>query len=97
MKSCGVSIRQNLFGGNSHGTIYLLMQFHLLSLWMKSFGATIQMKPLQQVLSHAVFNVVLTFEIVDKILLCDHSNETSSAVLSGAIYLVCSSNFYVCG
>ena len=73
------------------------MQFYLLSLWMKSFGATIQMKPLQQVLSHAVFNVVLTFEIVDKILLCDHSNETSSAVLSGAIYLVCSSNFYVCG
>ena len=26
--------------------------------------------------------VVLTFESVDEILLCDHSNETSSAVLS---------------
>jgi len=27
------------------------------------------------------FMVVLTFESVDKILWCDHSNETSSAVL----------------
>jgi len=27
-------------------------------------------------------NVVLTFESVDGILWCDHSNETSSAVLS---------------
>ena len=71
---------KNLFGGNSHGTIYLLMQFYFLSLWMKSFGVTIQMKPLiSAVLSHCttVFNVVLTFESVDKILLCDYSNETS--------------------
>ena len=38
--------------------------------------------------------VVLTFEFVDEILWCDHSNETSSAVLShGTIYLVRSSNF----
>ena len=66
---------------------------------MKSFGVTIQMKPLiSAVLSHCttVFNVVLTFESMDKIQLCDHSNETSSAVLSGStIYLVCSSNFCV--
>jgi len=35
---------------------------------------------------------------VDEILWCYHSNETSSAVLShGTIYLVCSSNFWVCG
>ena len=35
-----------------------------------------------------------TFKSVDEILWCDHSNETSSAVLShGTIYLVCSSNF----
>ena len=35
---------------------------------------------------------------MDEILRCDHSNETSSAVLShGTIYLVCSSNFWVCG
>ena len=40
--------------------------------------------------------VVLTLESVDQILWCDHSNEISSAVLShGAIYLVCSSNFWV--
>ena len=42
--------------------------------------------------------VILTFESVDKILWCDHSNETSSAVLSqGTIYWVCSSNCWVCG
>ena len=29
-----------------------------------------------------VFEIVLTFESVDEILLCDHSNETSSTVLS---------------
>ena len=35
---------------------------------------------------------------MDEILWCDHSNETSSAVLShSTIYLVCSSNFWVCG
>ena len=35
---------------------------------------------------------------MDEILWCYHSNETSSAVLShGTIYLVCSSNFWVCG
>ena len=41
---------------------------------------------------------VLTFESVDEILWCYHSNETSSAILShGTIYLVCSSNFWVYG
>ena len=34
-------------------------------------------------------SVVLTFESVDKILWCDHSNETSSAVLSVQYSLVC--------
>ena len=44
------------------------------------------------------WNVVVTFESTDEILWCNNSNETSSAVLShGAIYLVCSSNFWVCG
>ena len=39
-----------------------------------------------------------SFKIVDEIPWCAHSNETSSAVLShGTIYLVCSSNFWVCG
>ena len=42
--------------------------------------------------------VILAFESVDEILWCDHSNETSSAVLSyGTIYWVCSSNFWVWG
>ena len=41
-----------------------------------------------------VFYVVLTFESVDEILWCDHSNETSSTVLShGTIRFVCGSNF----
>ena len=78
----------------SHGTIYFSVQFYLLSLWMKSYGVTIQMKPLQQYFHMVLFiqYVVLTFESVDEILWCYHSNETSSAVLShGTIYLECSS------
>ena len=64
---------------------------------MSRFGfVTIQMKLLQQY-SHMVIFIeygVLTFEYVDEILWCYHSNEASSAVLShGTIYLVCSSNF----
>ena len=38
------------------------------------------------------FNVVLTFESVDEILWCDHSNETSSAVLLHGT--ICFSTFY---
>ena len=35
---------------------------------------------------------------MNEILCCDHSNETSSTVLSyGTMHLVCSSNFWVCG
>ena len=65
---------------------------------MKSHGVTIQMKATKQyfqvVLFIMLYKMVLTFESVDEILWCDHSNETSSAVLShGTIYLVCSSNF----
>ena len=60
---------------------------------MKSYGVTIQMKPIQHYIHMVLFiqYVVQTFESVDEILWCDHSNDTSSAVLSnGAIYLVCS-------
>ena len=69
---------------------------------MKSYGVTIQMKATEQyfpvVLFIMLYKVVLTFESVDEILWCNHSNETSSAVLShGTIYLVCCSNFRVCG
>ena len=63
---------------------------------MKSFGVTIQLKPLQQYFHLVLFIqcVVLTFESVNEILWCYHSVETSSAVLSlGTVYSVCSSNF----
>ena len=56
---------------------------------MKSYGVTIQMKPLQQHFYMVLFieYVVLTFESVDEILWCYHSNETSSAaLLHGTIY-----------
>ena len=47
-----------------------------MSLWMKSYDVTIQMKPLQQYFHMVLFvlNVVLTLESVDEILLCAHSN-----------------------
>ena len=53
---------------------------------MKSYGVTIQMKPLQQYFHMVLFilYVVLTLESVDESLWCDHSNETSSAVFSNA-------------
>ena len=55
---------------------------------MKSYGVTIQMKATEQyfpvVLFIMLYKVVLTFESVDEIPWCDHSNETSSAVLSHA-------------
>ena len=46
---------------------------------MKSYGVTIQMKPVQQYFHMVLFiqYVVLTFESVDEIPWCDHSNETS--------------------
>ena len=53
---------------------------------MKSYSVTIQMKATEQYFPVALFivlyKVVLTFESVDKISMCDHSNESFSAVLS---------------
>ena len=51
----------------------------LLILWMKYYGATIQMKPLQQYFHMVLFicYVALTFLSVDKILWSEHSNEIS--------------------
>ena len=52
------------------------------NLWMKSRTRTIQMKATEQytlsVLLNLImlYNVVLTFESVDEILKCDHSNES---------------------
>ena len=61
---------------------------------MKSYGVTIQMKPLQQYFHMVLFieYVVLTFECVDGILWCYHSNETSLAVLSPGT--ICFQNLY---
>ena len=47
-----------------------------------------------------LYKVVLTFEFVDEILKCDHSNESYGAVLSsGTVYYAvqCGSNVWVCG
>ena len=51
-----------------------------MSLWMKSYGVTIQIKVTEQhfpvVLFIMRYKVVLTFESVDEILCCDHLNES---------------------
>ena len=51
-----------------------------MSMWMKCQSVTIQMKATEQyfpvVLFIMLFEVVLTFEFVDEILKCDHSNES---------------------
>ena len=57
---------------------------------MKSSSVTIQMKATEQyfpvLLFIMLYKVVLTFESVDEILLCDHSNGTSSPVFSRGIF-----------
>ena len=58
---------------------------------MKSLSVTIQMKATEQyfpvVLFIMLYKVVLTFESVNEILKCDHSNESYWTVLScGAFY-----------
>ena len=71
---------------------------------MKSWSVTIQMKATEQyfpvVLFIMMYKVILTFESVDEILKCDHSNESYWAVLSfGSVYYAVQggSNFWVCG
>ena len=71
---------------------------------MKSQSVTIQMKATKQcfpvVLFIMLYKVVLTFESVDEILKCDHSNESYRAVLScGSVYYAVQSgsNFWLCG
>ena len=52
----------------------------LLGLWMNSYNVAITMKAIEQhfavVLFIMLYKVVLTFESVDEILQCDHSNES---------------------
>ena len=44
-----------------------------------------------------LYKVVLTFESVDKILMCDHSNKSYRAVLScGTVYYVVQGDSNVC-
>ena len=69
-----------------------------------SRSVTIQMKAIEQyfhvVLFIMLYKVVLTFQSVDEILKCDHSNESYWAVLScGTVYYAVQggSNFWVCG
>ena len=69
---------------------------------MKSYGVTIQMKATEQyfpvVLFIMLYKVILTFESVNEILKCDHSNESYWAVLScGCVYYAVQggSNFWV--
>ena len=72
--------------------------------WNCDSNVTIQMKATEQyfpvVLFIMLYKVVLTFESVDEILWCDHSNESYWAVLScGTVYYAVQggSNFWVCG
>ena len=74
-----------------------------MNLWLKSWSAAIQMKATEQyfpvVLFIVLYKVVLTFESVDEILKCDHSNESFWAVLFWAtVYYAVQgvSNFWVC-
>ena len=50
-----------------------------MSLWMKPYSVTIQMKTTEQyfpvVLFIMLYKMALTFESVDETLQCDHSNE----------------------
>ena len=56
------------------------MWFYLLSLWMKCCSVTIQMKATEQCFPVVLFimshKVVLTFESLNEILKCNHSNES---------------------
>ena len=71
---------------------------------MKSYSVTIQIKATEQyfpvVLFIMLYKVVPTFESVDEILWCDHSNESYWEVLScGTVYHAVQgdSNFWICG
>ena len=62
----------------SLGTIHSVCRCNL-SLWTRSYGVTIQMKPLQQYFHMELFiqYVIVTSESMDEILWCYHSKDTS--------------------
>ena len=77
--------------------------YKLLSLWMKPLSVSLQMKSTEEyfpiVLFIMLYKVVLTFESVDEILKCGHSDESYWAVLSrGTVYYAVrgGSNFWIC-
>jgi len=79
------------------------MCFLLLNVSIKSWSVTIEMKASEHyfpvLLLIMLYKVVLTFESVEEILKCGHSNKSYWAVLScGAVYFVVQggSNFWVC-
>ena len=55
-------------------------------LWIKSWSVTIQIEATEQyfpvILFNMLYNVVLAYAFVDKIMKCDHSNWSYEAVLS---------------
>ena len=67
---------------------------------MKSYGVTIQMKATEHYFPVVLFimlhKVILTFESVDEIVWCDHSNESYWAVLScGTVYYAAQGDSYL--
>ena len=62
------------------GAYYAVQGGSNLSLWMKSQSVTTQMKATEQyfpvVMFIMLYKVILTFDSVDEILKCDHSNES---------------------
>ena len=65
---------------------------------MRFTGCTISLSRLNPFAWRPYYGVIPYVQTVDEILWCDHSNETSSVVLSrGTINLARSSNFGVCG
>ena len=66
-----LSFKCNLFSTSVlHTVLFVFYVVLTLSLWMKSYDVTIQMKPLQQYFHMVLFAlyVVLTLESVDEIL-----------------------------
>ena len=63
-----------------------------MSLWMKSLSVTIQMKATEQyfpvVLFIMLYKVILTFDSVDEILWCDHSNEATEQYFPVVLFIM---------
>ena len=63
-----------------------------MSLWMKSYGVTIQIKAIEQyfpvVLFVMLYKVVLDFESVDEILCCDHLNESIEQYFPVVLFII---------